>query len=134
MKSKALYTLALLLAVTTLPACVALPPPVDVSSPDITWLREVLYQSDDPLVVRVTGRAGSIFAITNFMRRLEASRFLRAVNTETIQEVASEADANDLVFMFELTLTYQSPPIDELETTPLFQDASAPAQTAGTGN
>lgn len=102
--------------------------------PDFTWLSGILYLSDGPLQVRVTGRAGSIFAITQFMRRLEASRFLRAVQTETIQEVLSEASPGDLVFMFELTLTYVGPPLDELQTIPLFGDAASQAQIADQGN
>ena len=102
--------------------------------PDFTWLREILYQSDDPLVVRVGGRAGSIFAITRFIRRLEGSPFLRAVNPETIQETPSEQNPDDLVFLFELTLVYEHPPIDQLETVPLFEDGSAQAQTAAQGN
>lgn len=102
--------------------------------PDYTWLREVLYQSDGPLTVRVTGRAGSIFAITNFMRRLEASRFLRAVSPETMQQVPSEENPDDLVYLFELVLTYEAPAINELETVPLFGDGTAQAQVAGPGN
>lgn len=101
--------------------------------PDYTWLREVLYQSEGP-VVRIVGRAGSIFAITNFMNRLEASRFLRGVTPETIQEVASEANAADLVYLFELTLSYDQPPIEELETVPLFDSEMSQAQSVGTGN
>jgi len=102
--------------------------------PDYTWLREILYSGDAPLQVRVTGRAGSIFAITKFMRRLEASRFLRAVTPETMQQIPSEENPEDLVYMFELLLTYESPGIDELESVPLFQDATAQAQNSGTGN
>jgi Tfp pilus assembly protein PilN len=101
--------------------------------PDYTWLREVLYQSEGP-VVRVVGRAGSIFAITNFMNRLEASRFLRGVTPETIQEVPSEGNEADLVYLFELTLSYDQPPIEELETVPLFDSEMSQAQTVGTGN
>ena len=101
--------------------------------PDYTWLREILYQADGPQV-RIGGRAGSIFAITNFMNRLEASRFLRSVNPETIQEVASEGDPNDLVFLFELTLMYDQPPIEELETVPLFEEGTSQAQNAAPGN
>ena len=82
----------------------------------------------------MSGRAGSIFAITTFMRRLEASRFLRAVRTETIQQVPSEANPEDLVYLFEVTMTYESPGIDELETVPLFNDGAAQAQTAAPGN
>jgi Tfp pilus assembly protein PilN len=102
--------------------------------PEYTWLREVLYQGSNPLQVRVAGRAGSIFVITSFMRRLESSRFLRAVTTETIQEVPSEENPEDLVYMFELTMVYTAPPLDELQTVPLFGGTSAQAQTDGTGN
>jgi Tfp pilus assembly protein PilN len=101
--------------------------------PDYTWLREVLYQGEGPQV-RIIGRAGSIFAITNFMNRLEASRFLRGVSPETIQEVPSEGNPADLVFLFELTLMYDQPPIEDLETVPLFDDGMAQAQTSGPGN
>lgn len=107
---------------------------VAAAVPDFTWLREVIYQSDGPLVARVSGRAGSIFAITSFMRRLEASRFLRSVNTESIQQVPSEENPEDLVYSFEIVMTYDSPTIDELETVPLFDDETAQAQTAGPGN
>ena len=98
---------------------------------DYTWLREITYQSDNPLQVRVLGRAGSIFAITNFMRRLEASSFLRNVTTENIQQVPSEEDPNDRVQEFELVMTYEPPPIDELETVPLFDEASAQSAAPG---
>lgn len=102
--------------------------------PDFTWLREIIYQSEDPLVVRIAGRAGSIFAITQFMGRLEGSPFLRAVNTETIQETPSEQNSEDLVYMFELTLIYESPSVDQLQTVPLFGNSSAQAQSADPGN
>lgn len=107
---------------------------VAAAVPDFTWLREVLYSGDNPLRVRVTGRAGSIFAITNFMRRLEASRFFRQVDPETIQQQPSELNPDDMVYMFELIMTYESPPLDELETVPLFDDGTVQAQTAGAGN
>jgi len=102
--------------------------------PDYTWLREVIYAGDSPLQVRVTGRAGSLFVITNFMRRLEASRFLRAVTAETMQQVASEANPDDMVFMFEFIMTYDPPGLDELESIPLFDGAAAQAQNAAGGN
>ena len=107
---------------------------VAAAVPDFTWLREVLYSGENPLQVRVTGRAGSIFAITNFMRRLEASRFFRGVQTETIQQQPSELNPEDMVYMFELLMTYESPPLEELETVPLFDDGTVQAQTIGTGS
>ena len=102
--------------------------------PDYTWLREILYQSDAPLTVRINGRAGSLFAVTRFMRRLEASRFLRAVDSETMQQIPSEENPEDLVYMFELVVTYESPSIDELETVPLFDDGTSQASNAASGN
>lgn len=107
---------------------------VAAAVPDFTWLREVLYSGENPLTIRVTGRAGSIFAVTNFMRRLEASRFLRQVDPETIQQVPSEESPDDLVYNFELVMRYESPSMDELETVPLFDDGTVQAQTAGPGS
>jgi Tfp pilus assembly protein PilN len=98
--------------------------------PDYLWLREVTYQSEDPLTVRIAGRAGSTFAVTNFMRRLEASRFLRGAEMQSMLLQPSEANPVDLVQVFELTVIYESPPIEELETVPLFQNSAAAAQTA----
>ena len=107
---------------------------VAAAVPDYLWLREVLYQSDNPLTVRVTGRAGSLFAITRYMRRLEASRFLRAINPETMQQTPSEANPEDLVYMFELVMEYEAPAIDDLETVPLFDEAVSENQAAAGGN
>jgi Tfp pilus assembly protein PilN len=106
---------------------------VAAAVPDYTWLREVLSSGEGPQV-RIVGRAGSIFAITNFMNRLEGSRFLRSVSAETIQEVASEANSNDLVFLFELSATYDQPDLDELETVPLFDEGTSEVQSVGAGN
>lgn len=107
---------------------------VAAAVPDYTWLREVLQQTASPLTVRVAGRAGSIFAITRFMRRLEASRFLHSVRMENTQQIPSEESPADLVYMFELVVSYEPPPIDELETVPLFGGASAQTATPPTGN
>lgn len=105
---------------------------VAAAVPDYTWIREVLYSGENPLQVRITGRAGSIAAITNFMRRLEASRFLSNVLPENIQRVPSEENPEDLVQEFDFLLTYDPPPIEELESLPLFGDASAQSATPAT--
>ena len=68
------------------------------------------------------------------MRRLEASRFLRTVSPETIQQVPSEENPDDLVYMFELAVTYEPPPIEELVTVPLFGEVGAQANSDVTGN
>lgn len=100
--------------------------------PEYTWLREVLHSPGDPLQVRVNGRAGSIYAITNFMRRLEASRFLRAVQMDRAEQVPSEENQDDLVYVFELLMTYESPPWDELETVPLFDAGIGSSMSSAT--
>lgn len=98
--------------------------------PEYLWLQQVLYAGDAPLQVRVAGRAGSIFAVTSFMRRLEASRFLRNVELQGTQQQPSEENPDDLVQVFELLVTYEPPPLDELETVPLFDNATSAGQAA----
>jgi Tfp pilus assembly protein PilN len=93
--------------------------------PDYTWLREVTQLQTDPLQVRLGGQAGSNFAITNFMRNLEASPFLRAVTLERYEQCFSEANQSDIIYMFELTVTFEPPPLDELQTVPLFDNELA---------
>ena len=94
--------------------------------PDFTWLRELLYLGSDPLQVRISGQAGSTFAITNFMRQLEASPFLRNVTLERSEQATSEGGSpQDIIYVFDLTVTYEPPPIDELQTVPLLDDMSA---------
>lgn len=105
--------------------------------PEFLWLREVAYQGDNPLTVRVAGRAGSTFAVTNFMRRLEASRFLMGAQLQDMQLQPSEENPEDLVQVFEIQVAYESPPVEELETVPLFADevgAAAAQLAAPTGN
>jgi Tfp pilus assembly protein PilN len=102
--------------------------------PEYLWLREVIYTGDNPLRVRIAGRAGSTFAVTNFLRRLEASRFLRAAEIQSMQLQPSEANPEDLVQVFEILVTYEPPPLDELESVPLFEGTTAAAQSAPLGN
>jgi len=106
---------------------------VAAAVPEYTWLNELIYVGDSPLQVRIVGRAGSIFAITNFMSRLETSSFLRNVELQAIQQQQSENDPNDLVQLFELLVTYESPPLDELQTVPLFDEPNAAAPASGPG-
>jgi Tfp pilus assembly protein PilN len=100
--------------------------------PDYTWLREITQVESAPLQIRVTGRAGSNFAITNFMRNLEASRFLREVHLERSEQSLAENSPGDLIYQFELTVSYDSPPLDELETVPLFESGVAQMPTSDT--
>ena len=103
---------------------------VAAAVPEYTWLREITYANENPLQVRIVGRAGSIYAVTNFMRRLESSAFLRNAEAQAIQQQPSETDPTDLVQVFELLVTYEPPPLDELQTVPLFDEESVSTQTA----
>jgi Tfp pilus assembly protein PilN len=103
--------------------------------PEYLWLNEIVYASENPLTVRIAGRAGSTFAVTSFMRRLEASRFLRGAEMQSMQLQPSEANPADLVQVFEVVVTYEPPPLDELETVPLFDNqATAPQAASPAGN
>lgn len=108
---------------------------IGAAVPDYLWLREVIYTGENPLVVHISGRAGSLFAITNFTRRLEASRFLRGATIESTQAQPSEANPDEMVQVFDMSVTYEAPPLDELETVPLFDTpVAAQAAAAPAGN
>jgi Tfp pilus assembly protein PilN len=102
--------------------------------PEYLWLREIVYVGDNPLRVRIGGRAGSTFAVTNFVRRLEASRFLRGAEIQSMQLRPSEVNPEDLVQVFEVQVTYEAPPLDELETVPLFEGQAAAQSAVPRGN
>ncbi|NJD18760.1 MAG: PilN domain-containing protein, partial [Gemmatimonadetes bacterium] len=89
--------------------------------PDYTWIREILQVQEEPLQIRINGRAGSNFAITNFMRNLEASPFLRGVTIERTEQAPSEENPTEIIYVFELVVTFEAPPLEELETIPLFE-------------
>ncbi len=102
--------------------------------PDYTWLRSVTQiASGPPIQIRISGRAGSNFAITNFMRRLEASEFLRGVQLERSEQAPAEQNPQDIVYVFELTVNYDPPPMDQLQTVPLFDTDAAPAASDSAG-
>ena len=96
--------------------------------PDYTWLREVTQVQEQPLQLRIAGRAGSNFAITNFMRNLEASSFLRGVTIERTEQAPAENSPDQIVYVFELVVTFEPPPLEELETVPLFGNDVTGAQ------
>ena len=90
--------------------------PLFVEADEITQIQA------EPLQLRIAGRAGTPFAITTFMRGIEASPFLRAVQLERTEQAPSEEDPDEIVYVFELLVTYEQPPIEELETVPLLVD------------
>ena len=69
---------------------------------------------------QVRGRAGNNLALTTFWRQLQESPFIRdvqLVQTEQVQEPTGQ-----LVYAFQLDCVYGAPPMDLIETVPLFQD------------
>ena len=102
------------------------------SLPDYTWLLEMTQTSSDPLQVRIRGRSGNPYAVTQFMTNLEASPFLRNVTLESMEGMQGEADQRDVVQEFTVTMTYEAPPLDQLQTVPLFDSNAGGAPAADT--
>ena len=62
---------------------------VAVAVPDLAWLTRIVEtHADDELHVVIEGRAANTFALTRFMNRLEASRFLTEVSLIGTEQVA----------------------------------------------
>jgi len=95
--------------------------------PDYTWLSELTQTSSEPLTVRMTGQAGNNFALTVFMEQLEASAFLQGVTLIQSQQefVGSGTNAQQVVQGFVLEVTYVQPPMEFLQTVPLFEGGTA---------
>lgn len=95
--------------------------------PDYTWLTEANQVSPDPISVRLTGQAGNNFALTVFMEQLEASPFLQGVTLIQSQQefVGQGSTAQQVVQGFILEVSYVQPPMEFLQTVPLFEGASA---------
>lgn len=93
--------------------------------PDYTWLAEMSQVSTDPITVRLAGQAGNNFALTVFMEQLEASPFLQGVTLiQSSQEVVGQGGpTQQTVQGFQLEVTYVQPPMDFLQTVPLFEGA-----------
>ena len=92
-----------------------------VAMPDYIWIRDIIQTSGGvPLELRLSGQAGDNTAITRFMRNLEASRFMRGVRLEGTSQAPSETGGGDRIYVFDLVLTFDPPPIQELESVPLF--------------
>ena len=91
--------------------------------PDYTWLSELTQTESDPLAVRLSGQAGNSFALTVFMEQLEASVFLQGVTLIQSQQefVGQGGGTQQVVQGFVLDVSYVEPPMEFLETVPLFE-------------
>lgn len=99
--------------------------------PDYTWLTDIVQLSASPeLQFRIEGRAGNSFGLTRFMENLEASLFIRNVDlVSTEQTIASADGVNRVVNTFYLEAFYERPPVELLQTEPLF-DSPQPGTDA----
>ncbi len=101
--------------------------------PDYTWLDELVQVSGGAnLRFRILGKAGNNLAVTRFMENLEASFFIRGVELISTEQMVEEGR---MVNQFHLEAFYERPPVELLETVPLFGEEGAPAaDTVGRAN
>ena len=100
--------------------------------PPFTWLSAIDQVSGGTAPqFQVEGSTGSLPALTRFMDALEASPFLRNIQLVTSEQGQVGNDPSKIVNNFVLTGTYESPPMDVLETVPLFEETEADSAMAG---
>jgi Tfp pilus assembly protein PilN len=96
---------------------------ISAAVPANTWLVSVIQtgggQGEFRPRIEIQGRTGNQFALTQFMRDLEASPFLRGVTLVNTQQVRLD---NRWVYTFSLHLQYRDPPPDAIQTVPVFAD------------
>jgi Tfp pilus assembly protein PilN len=91
--------------------------------PDQLWLTNLFQVSrGDDLRFRIFGRAGNNTALTQFMDNLSSSLFIRNVTLiSTEQVIETAAQASRVVHSFQLEALFDRPPLELLETVPLFE-------------
>lgn len=98
---------------------------VSQALPDYTWLESIVQQSSLPnLQLRIEGRVGQLYALSRFIENLEASPFLRGAQLQGSSQVVEQqaAGAQQVVYEFTVTVGYDQPPLEFLETVPLFEE------------
>jgi len=88
--------------------------------PDYTWLTEVIQtvSQGETVDFQVRGLAGNNRALTTFWRQLQESPFIR--NVQLVQTEQILQPGGQLVYQFQLNCVYARPPLEFLETIPLF--------------
>lgn len=100
--------------------------------PPFTWVEALDALSDDNTPeFQVEGRTASLPALTRFMDALEASPFLRNVQLMSSERDLIDNDPNRAVHYFILTGAYEVPPLETVETVPLFEGERADSAVAG---
>ena len=91
--------------------------------PPFTWLQSIDQVQGGPTpTFQLQGRTGSLPALTRYMDALEASPFLRNVQLISSEQAQIGNDPNDIVHNFVLSGAYEPPPMEMVETVPLFPD------------
>jgi Tfp pilus assembly protein PilN len=91
--------------------------------PPYTWLESIRHRDTGAQTgFTITGRTGNLVALTRFMDALEASPFLRGIELVSSEQAQTRGDESRIVNDFILTGFFQHPPIDMIETVPLFMD------------
>jgi type IV pilus assembly protein PilN len=87
--------------------------------PRFTWLVAVTQRSSDARTpgFSIEGRTGNTFALTEFMKDLEASPFLRGVRLASTELIR---DGDKQVHSFILEASFEEPAPEFIETIPLF--------------
>ena len=114
---------------------------ISLALPPYTWLQSIDQISGGRTPsFQMEGRTGSLPALTRFMDALEASPFIRGVQLVSSEQAQVGNDASRVVNNFVLTATFESPPLEALETTPLFEgieeivpDSVSPAAEVSNG-
>jgi len=87
--------------------------------PDFTWLEEIIQVSAGETVdFQIRGIARETGHMTTFWRQLEESPFIRSV--QLVQSEQIRQSTGQLVIQFQLDCVYARPPLEFLETIPLF--------------
>jgi Tfp pilus assembly protein PilN len=93
--------------------------------PPYTWIESIQNQAEGRQVgFTLRGRTGNLAALTRFMDALEASPFLRGVELVSSEQAFISREETRLVNDFVLTGLFQHPPLDVIETVPLFVDGA----------
>lgn len=89
--------------------------------PDYTWLTQFGEKGRDPLRIMLRGRAGNNYAVTVFMDQLENSEYFREVKLISSEQSPQsiEGGGQQVVYAFELEMTFEQPPLESLQTVPL---------------
>jgi Tfp pilus assembly protein PilN len=94
--------------------------------PPYTWIETIRHRDSAGRVgFTIIGKTGNLAALTRFMDALESSPFLRGI--ELISSEQAQLGTNEeprLVTEFFLNGDYVHPPLDMIETVPLFVDGT----------